>query len=88
MKSDTTKGVEALKTWCATKGVTPSKFAISIGRDPSVLRRVLQGKRAPSLELAFAIQNGTGGEVPITVWGIWTSVDGTVLRTPETGGTP
>lgn len=77
---DFTKGIEAVRGWCEKNNVTPSKLAIGLGRDPSSMRRLLKGQRAPSLEFALDIQRATKGDVPISIWGIWTTLDGDIVR--------
>jgi DNA-binding transcriptional regulator YdaS (Cro superfamily) len=56
------KLVEYLKTH---KG---SALAASLGISPSYLSDMKKGNRRPSLKLAFAIEEATGGQVPARSW--------------------
>ena len=43
-------------------------FAEGIGVTQATVSRLARGKMVPSLELALAIENATGGKVPMSSW--------------------
>lgn len=64
------RGVRVLLAWCRAHDVTPYQFALRSGIDPSTMRRLCVGKReSMSVDIGLKIQTGTGGEVPLEIWG-------------------
>lgn len=45
-----------------------SWLADAAGISPSYLSDIKSGRRAPSLQVAFAIEDATGGDVPARAW--------------------
>jgi hypothetical protein len=55
--------MNALLTFLAARNESLSAFAVRIGRSPSTLSRVLDGRRNPSVGLARDVEAGTEGHV-------------------------
>ena len=57
-----------LSEYIASKGMTRSEFAKTVGISAPYLSEILSGAKRPSLNLAFRIEEITGGEVPASGW--------------------
>lgn len=57
-----------LSSYLALNGIKQRAFASAIGVDPSIVSRLARNEMTPSLQLAVAIENETGGVVPATCW--------------------
>lgn len=57
-----------LKEYLVTSGQTQSSFAEKLGIARAYLSEIVAGKKVPSLALAFAIAEATGGAVPVESW--------------------
>lgn len=57
-----------LLSYLASRNESLSAFAVRIGRSPSTLSRVLDGRRNPSISLAKDVEAGTSGEVTASVF--------------------
>ena len=57
-----------LSEYIASKGMTRSEFAKTVGISAPYLSEILSGAKRPSLNLAFRIEGITGGEVPASGW--------------------
>lgn len=63
------RGIEATLTWLAAHDVTPYRFGLDNGIDPTAFAKLLRGKRKKvSLEVAERVERGTGGDVPLETW--------------------
>jgi DNA-binding transcriptional regulator YdaS (Cro superfamily) len=58
--------MEKLKEYLAKHKA--SYLAAQIGRSPSFVSDLRSGHRKPSLQVAFAIEDATGGAVPARAW--------------------
>jgi hypothetical protein len=58
------EAVAVFEGWLREHDVTPYRFALDNGIDPSVIRKNLLHHRGVSLETALKIERGTAGEVP------------------------
>jgi transcriptional regulator with XRE-family HTH domain len=58
--------------WFASSGLSIAAFARFLGVDPSVVSRLLAGKRRPSLPLAVTIERKSeafaGGSIKVSAW--------------------
>ena len=52
-----------LSDWFRLQGVSATRFAHSLGVEPSTITRLVNGERSCSLELAIRIENATKGKV-------------------------
>ncbi len=57
-----------LKEYLTREGMLQRAFAERVAIDPSTLSQMISGRRKPSLELAFKIEEATRGKVKASVW--------------------
>lgn len=59
-------GIVELRAWLKKKEVSPYRFALNNGLDPSDFGKFLKKgfDARVSVEVAFKIERGTGGDVP------------------------
>jgi lambda repressor-like predicted transcriptional regulator len=60
--------MEKLKAYIAKEGISARAFAQRVGLSPSGLHGLMHKRNAPSLQVAFAIEDVTGGAVPARSW--------------------
>jgi hypothetical protein len=62
-------GAVLLKHWLAERRITPHRFAVDNGLDPSEFSKVLKGvRRAVGVPFAVAVEDATQGIVPVRSW--------------------
>lgn len=59
---------QLLKSWIDNAGITNAEAARRAGYDRSNFHRILIGTAKPSIDLAHAIEDMTGGSVPMSAW--------------------
>ena len=62
-------GADRLNTYLRESGTTKLALATAVGIAKSTMTELSQGKYPPSLAVAFAIEDATGGAVPARGWG-------------------
>ena len=60
--------MEKLKTYIADQGISAREFAARVGMSPAGLHGLMHKRNSPSLAVAFAIEDATGGAVPARSW--------------------
>jgi len=60
--------MEKLNTYLLESSTTKLALAASVGIAKSTMTELSQGKYPPSLAVAFAIEDATGGAVPARGW--------------------
>jgi len=60
--------MEQLSTYLRESSTTKLALAASVGIAKSTMTELSQGKYPPSLAVAFAIEDATGGAVPARGW--------------------
>lgn len=65
MKDDTLPGIVELRAWLKKKEISPYRFALNNGLDPSDFSKFLKKgfDARVSVEIAFKIERATDGEV-------------------------
>lgn len=58
----------SLARYLKANELTDAAFALTVGRERSVITKLRHGKASPSLELAFLIERETAGAVPASSW--------------------
>jgi len=61
--------MEKLNTYLRESGTTKLALATAVGIAKSTMTELSQGKYPPSLAVALAIEDATGGAVPARGWG-------------------
>lgn len=59
---------EALRNWIASEGISHAEAARRAGYDRSNFHRLLAGRLKPNIDLAHAIEEMSGGAVPMAAW--------------------
>ena len=62
------RGHILLDRWLKKNVPNVAEWSREIGVDPTQVCHMRRGRRAPTLPLAFAIQDATGNEVPARSW--------------------
>lgn len=62
------KGCRLLAGHIQRGWATHKAFAEASGISPTMLSHILSGRRRPTLDAAFAIEEASGGVVPAPVW--------------------
>lgn len=57
-----------LRTWLLATGTTQAEFAQRIGVGQPFLSKLMNRKNMPSIDVAWAIECATGGEIPMQHW--------------------
>jgi transcriptional regulator with XRE-family HTH domain len=60
--------MDKLKAYIAAQGMSARSFAQAAGLSAPGLHGLMTGRNKPSLEVAFAIEDATGGAVPARSW--------------------
>jgi transcriptional regulator with XRE-family HTH domain len=60
--------MEKLKLYIAEHGLSAREFAQRVGMSPAGLHGLMNKRNSPSLAVAFAIEDATGGAVPARSW--------------------
>jgi transcriptional regulator with XRE-family HTH domain len=60
--------MEKLKAYIAQQGISAREFAARVGMSPAGLHGLMNKRNAPSLAVAFKIEDATGGDVPARSW--------------------
>lgn len=60
--------MEQLKQYIKDQKTTGRDFAANIGVSASVVSRYMSGQVRPPLDVAFVIEDVTGGQVPARCW--------------------
>jgi hypothetical protein len=59
---------DLLRDWIAKAQISNAEAARQLGYDRSNFHRIVSGSAKPTMELAYAIDKLTDGEVPMAVW--------------------
>lgn len=58
----------SLKSYLDESKIPQGKFADAVGCTQSMISQLLTGRKKPGLDLAYAIERETAGQVPVTSW--------------------
>jgi hypothetical protein len=62
-------GAALLRAWLAERRITPHRFAVENGLDPSEFSKVLKGvRRSVGVPFAVAVEDATRGDVSVRAW--------------------
>ena len=57
-----------LAGWLAARNIRPIDLARKLGVSPAQVSEWMHGKRRPGIDNAYAIEEATEGEVPVSAW--------------------
>jgi transcriptional regulator with XRE-family HTH domain len=67
-RSTVARGAALLKEWRDKKGLSQAAACEVMGLDPATYNGIEHGRIKVGFKRAFAIEQGTGGAVPMQVW--------------------
>lgn len=69
VKGPRSDGARALDAWLVAERISVPAFCESHGLDRIIVQHAMSGRvRSAALDLAFAVQAATGGDIPAQLW--------------------